>query len=186
MDREPQEFLVPIPDNECQPWWGQVQYLEALSPLFSTISIMEMLFHNSRSFLLNLSWKRSFICPLIALSLPYLYFFLSLAHTLFSGSQCQQITLISMATCCTHVYGENNPQVGGNWVGKWPPNSQLRHLCWPLWNLGCEASQPLSFPAPESGLGVQLLYQRKSHKFGEIKLLVGTTGAEYLKDIISQ
>lgn len=47
--------------------------------------------------------------------------FLSLAHTLFSGSQCQQITLISMATCCTHVCGENNPQVGGNWVGNWPP-----------------------------------------------------------------
>lgn len=64
-------------------------------------------------------------------------------------------------------------------------NSQLRHLCWPVENLGCEASQPLSFPAPESGLGSPVaLPEKESHEFGKIKLLVGTTGAEYLNDIV--
>lgn len=84
MDREPQEFLVPIADNERQPQWNQIQYLEAclLSPAPSPSS-------DNAGYFLPTFLRNIFGMSLDSPTPPLPLVFFSLAHVLFSGYQYQ-------------------------------------------------------------------------------------------------
>lgn len=124
----PSGILSHIPRNEHQPRQGHVQDLVASIHLSDTIWIFSCLpAVQESSSSPCVTRKKSLLFLLIALPLPYLWYFSAWLTLYFQDTDTNKsLFLISMATCCTQVCWENNPQVhdvGGIWVGEMAPQA---------------------------------------------------------------
>ena len=120
-----------MPGNEHRPRQGQVLRLVASVPLSSTTWTSTPVQGQEASS--SPCVKKSFLFRLIALPLPYVWYFSAWLALYFQDTNTNKsFFLISMATCCTQVCRENNPHVhdvGGNWVGEMAPRAVSSGTC---------------------------------------------------------